>query len=351
MTPNIQKNSYQTDRLNSIGPVLSANSFVYLFPEYYNPLMERIILGVESDIESNLKSNSLDTQRWNLNFKLSVAQLDHLTKLDNQVACDRLPLDFNGSNIITTLFKDDYQAIPAWVSWYSNLGFDGFILYYNGKLDAIREFLSDHLAGLSVNLMFVEWDVSYWSWYESEHPATRIEMHLRHHAQPLMQNHALYLSKSRFKNIAFFDLDEYLIAPDICRHLTELASGLDTVIFESRWAELRPLKRDKPFSAADLQLNLDKFNGKASWLPNFFGFEVFVDSNNVSFPSRTKYISNLDKLAIAGVHLPHVFVSSEQGRVALERQNFFLHFHNFTGKPREGLGLATERWNSLAQDY
>ena len=101
-----------------------------------------------------------------------------------------------------TLFKNDYQLLKKYLEYYSNLGIECFILYYNEKItdDFVNEI--NIINQSKFKIILIEWDYEYWCYYNEK------EKH--HHSQVMAINDSLYILKNYCNYILFNDLDEYI---------------------------------------------------------------------------------------------------------------------------------------------
>jgi len=133
---------------------------------------------------------------------------------------------------MSTLFKNDYYVLPAYIFYYFSLGCSSFRLYYNGKIEeylkmeGVAEFLD--LLPCDVQIEFVEWDYPYW---------TSKNGSFRHASQMQSLNDAYLRSKYRFEYIYFNDLDEYLALPfSKFANIFELNKDIDVFRFANKWS-------------------------------------------------------------------------------------------------------------------
>ena len=227
-----------------------------------------------------------------------------------------------------TLFKGDYRQLSCWIQHHALLGFERFILYFNGEVEDILPELSACPMLIDFDIHLVSWPFSYWV----EGTEMGIEGRLSfdgenadltnlsrdwHHAQQLMLNHAVVTLRDTTEWLGIFDLDEYFHLPNSIS-LRELLKGSarDVMIFQSRWAEMT----DGALPSLD---DSHEF---------FTQRTVLAAPDWVPFPSRTKSIVRPEMIFGMGAHIPK---STSTGarilRVPPEHGGIY-HFHCFSGK-------------------
>lgn len=246
-----------------------------------------------------------------------------------------LPLTRKVTLTAATLFKNDYTQLETWVDYHAALGFERFVLYFNGELARILPEVAACAALRDRDVLLVPWPFAYWAEGLGLGAEGLIAVHGAqadlsqrgrdwHHAQQLMLNHALVVLRGTTDYLCFFDLDEYFrpatgvhSLADLCRH-----HGQDVYIFQSRWAEL-------PGSEVP------------AWGDDRHFFDrhpVLAAPEWVPFPSRTKYIARPECIASTGAHVPKATMAGTR-MVKVEPEVVGLyHFHCFSGKaPRRNL--------------
>jgi len=315
-----------------IGPFESNNRAVTLHPVYRDETglhNKRETLSRIGESSSSVLIDLIDRdQDKYINFIIEVnsnVSFQGACNSGNNQVESALPKLFRGTRCVATLFKNDYKLLPKWVAWYSRLGFDGFMLYYNGKISDIANFIDSNKNKFPANTLFIQWDVDYWSKYRDGHAGSLLPVHLKHHAQPLMLNHALYSLKGRFTEAAFFDLDEYLLITDKNKSLDHIMADNCAKIFLSKWAEIRATNPCVSSSLHPLEFLFERC-------------EVYVSEECVPFPSRTKYICQVEGTALAGIHRPEAIYKSNVESIPtihISNEAVVVHFHNFTGQIRD----------------
>ena len=103
--------------------------------------------------------------------------------------------------VAMTVCLHDYDLITAYINHYHNLGVEQFYIYYNGKLNDIKEKNKEVLKKFkNININFIELNLQYWDIRVKTTP---------HSAQVIAINDFLYLSKYFFDFVIFNDFDEY----------------------------------------------------------------------------------------------------------------------------------------------
>lgn len=224
-----------------------------------------------------------------------------------------------------TLFLGDFETMRAWVEYHALLGFDRFVLYYNGFLHDIMARVSEIPSLAGFDILFVQWPYSYWlEGAPPGHPPASF-----HHAQILMLSHALIYLRDVTDYVAFFDLDEYFeihgersVLGFVERHQK------DGYIFQSRWAE----------TAA----NMPSLRDGAEY---FQAVKVSVARQCVEFPHRTKYIGRPERIISTSAHYPF---RTTPGTVLVRIDpaiGSLYHFHAFTNNPVRGdIGVSPGDW-------
>ncbi len=242
-----------------------------------------------------------------------------------------------------TLFKGDYAQVRTWMDYHAALGFERFILYYNGKLDAILPELLHQQAILDKDVLLVQWPFSYWvqglglgveGLLAERGDQADLSERPRdwHHAQQVMLNHALVLLSGSTEYLGFFDLDEYfrldggVSLPDLVR-----VNDQDVYIFQSRWAELPSAHVPGLDDGAD-----------------FFDHEEIHVSDWVPFPHRAKYIARPGHILGTGAHVPKATVAGTKIVKVDTSVAGLYHFHCFSGKaPRRSFVNPTGEWQRV----
>jgi Glycosyltransferase family 92 len=247
-----------------------------------------------------------------------------------------------------TLFKGDYAQVRTWMDYHAALGFERFVLYYNGKLDAILPELLAQSSVTDKDVLLVQWPYTYWV----EGLGLGVEGLLAeqgeradlsrcgkdwHHAQQMMLNHALLLLQGSTEYLGFFDLDEYFRMEQPGALVDLLHRGQsDVYIFQSRWSEL---------ASGHVPALTDS--------AHFFAREeVLVSPDWVPFPGRTKYIARPQTILGTGAHVPKATVAgTKMVKVDTDLAGVY-HFHCFSGKAsRRQLVNPAGQWVSMPDFY
>ena len=202
-----------------------------------------------------------------------------------------------------TLFKNDYATLRAWVEYHSLLGFDRFVLYYNGYLGDILHQITAFPTILEKDIVLVQWPYSYWL---DCHPENKIQ----HHAQVLMLSHALMYLKETTEYLSFIDLDEYFVLP-FNSNIFEFVQKLqkDVYVFQSRWAETTKIP--------SLDDGCDFFCNE----------KVEVDKVWLEFPHRTKFIANPKAIITTNMHFPYRIIPNAEMVTVNASSGGIYHFY------------------------
>jgi hypothetical protein len=242
-----------------------------------------------------------------------------------------------------TLFKDDYAQLETWVDYHASLGFERFVLYYNGLLDALIPELFQSKLLRAQDLLLIAWPYSYWVEGQDLGAEGLIAQHGAnadlsksifdwHHAQQIMLNHALIYLRGSTDYLAFFDVDEYFMFFEK-RNIADFVrdNGRDIYIFQSRWAEV-------------VSQRVPSIGDSAAF---FASQQIVVAPNWEPFPSRTKYIARPEVVLSTGAHTPKIILQDASTvKVATELAGIF-HFHAFSGKADRRILINPEgKWIS-----
>lgn len=190
--------------------------------------------------------------------------------------------------VAMTLFKEDFNMIPAYVKYYKELGVEHFFMYYNKRMG------TDPLPELP-EVTYIEWD---WPYYNS---------HGHHWAQITAINDFLYWAKHFADYVLFNDLDEFIQVP------LDLVDDKLCYGFLNRFIEL-----ENPEQSIE---TYDSIKNKK--------FRMFDWSNE--FPRRSKCIVSASQTVAMGVHQPNIpRFNNENTKVLGE----FYHVCNFKGRTR-----------------
>jgi hypothetical protein len=141
---------------------------------------------------------------------------------------------------IMTLFKSDYNLIPAYIKHYKALGIKYFYFYYNYsytkfiQLENITEILHSINIDKDITCTFMEWNYDYWL----------NKRRSIHNAQSPAMTDMYYKSRYLSQYILFNDLDEYVYFEDKdVNKFDKLISkyhGIDVFQFKMYWATYVP---------------------------------------------------------------------------------------------------------------
>lgn len=239
-----------------------------------------------------------------------------------------------------TLFKGDYAQLRTWMDYHAAIGFERFVLYYNGRICKILPELLAQDAVREKDVLLVEWPFSYWvdglalgvegllAQYGDQADAS-LRLPDWHHAQQLMLNHSLLTLAGATEYLGFFDLDEYFRF-DVPVSLHDLLSGhgQDVYVFQSRWAELCSNRVPTLDDGAD-----------------FFDHENVQVSEWIPVPHRSKYICRPERILGTGAHVPKATVPGTTMVAVNPDVAGLFHFHCFSGKAsRRNMVNPTGAW-------
>ena len=194
---------------------------------------------------------------------------------------------------LTTLFKDDYKLFPNFHDYYKNQGVSHFFMYYNGKLT--KEII-DIFNFNDVTL--IEWNYRYFN------DNTCLYLH---HAQMGQMHHSIYrYGKNISEYMIFCDLDEYLHIKNCFNIKNYILSNkhIDKFGFCNKW------------SVTLDNIYLNKF-------PN-----IFLTSDTLSYPARSKNIYKINSINTIGIHDSHCYENDPESDI---NDNLILfHFYKLT---------------------
>lgn len=239
-----------------------------------------------------------------------------------------------------TLFKGDYAQARTWMDYHAAMGFERFVLYYNGPINAILPELLALDAVRHKDVLLVQWPFSYWVdglalgaegllAVHGDQADTSQRSRDWHHAQQIMLNHALLMLAGTTDYVGFFDLDEYfrfeapMSLPDLLK-----VNGQDVYVFQSRWAELMSNRVPTLGDGAD-----------------FFDHEEVQVSEWIPVPHRSKYIGRPECILGTGAHVPKATVPDTRMVAVSPDVAGLFHFHCFSGKAsRRNMVNPTGEW-------
>ena len=227
--------------------------------------------------------------------------------------------------MFTTLFKDDNYLLPLWIEYYSLIGVDHFIVYYNKKINkSLTDLLNKYLELNKVTL--IEWDFVHKlpEIQKLSDDVKLIEESLKvnyHHSQPMSMAHCLHKFGELTNWIGYFDLDEYLILKEFT-NIKSLLMNYDIkktvgVKFECRWADLKDCDISKEYYH-----KTDIFNK----------YNTFRKCKTEGDFYRTKCIVNPKNVIVCGVHRVKKYDKNKYTEYLLNNKTcYFIHFFNFSG--------------------
>lgn len=128
-----------------------------------------------------------------------------------------------------TLFKHDYKNTRLYIDYYYNYhGIKSYLLYYNGRIEVLREYL-DALTPLiptDCNVVFFGFDFPYWQTFCGKNDITQF---WAHSAQSIQLTHSAIVADSWSKSLMNVDYDEYL-KPDV--NFRDLLATYNAVLFQ-----------------------------------------------------------------------------------------------------------------------
>lgn len=246
----------------------------------------------------------LDLQYVNNNEEISIKYKDKTYEIN----LTQLNLEKNNIYCMT-LFKDDYQLLDKYLEYYSMLGVDSFLIYYN---DIIDDELIKKINAINkdkYNIYIFEWNFHYW-WKHLNNPK-------HHHSQTMAINDSLNILKNYSNYILYNDLDEYIKLDKGFNNLIENNKDIDIFQFKCRFCKMG---NDK-IKYSDFK---KKYNENNIILGNFW--EKF----------REKNLIKCKKFNIFGIH-EYIVNYTTDDNINLYDSGFFYHFLNFEEKFRPEL--------------
>ena len=215
-----------------------------------------------------------------------------------------------------TLFKNDYELLKRYLKYYSEMGVELFLLYYNAEID---DNIIKKIKDLNINnvkIYLFEWDYIYWWYYDGNLK--------HHHAQTMAINDSLNILKNYGNYILYNDLDEYFIL-DEYKNFNELINNnydnTDIFIFKNRFCTMGhyPIK----YKDLDEVFNMDEIIKGNYW--DKFREKNLIKSKNVN---------------VMGIH--EYFPKFNDTMIIINEKTIseFYHILNFEEKHR--LNLMTE---------
>ena len=230
-------------------------------------------------------------------------------------------LDVSNNNILLgamTLFKDDYELLSQYISYYEKLGIGFFLFYYNDILtteiiNKIKNILKN--ANKSTIFYLIEWNYEYW-WKTSS-----IQNNKHHHAQTMALNNSLNIMKNFCKYVLYNDLDEYFILKkyNTFIDLINYNSNIDIFTFKNRFCTM-----------SNELISYNEFKDKYD--------ENKIITGNYWDCGREKNLFKIENINVMGVHC-HYAEFTDKPIMSMIVGEFY-HFVNFKEKDR--LYLMTE---------
>lgn len=272
---------------------------------------------------------------------------DKNNKFIKKIFCKKNLTDDTAQLTAATLFKNDYECLYAWIEYHAIIGFDYFIIYYNGFINDIINRIKLVPLFETLNILLIEWPFSYWvDGYEmgiegrlakeGDNITNIVITKDYHHAQQMMLNHARILFGKSTEYIAFFDLDEYFVSFDSV-HQESLKKLLiendgDVYIFQSKWSEI---END---ILPTLETGVSFFKNK----------DIYTKDTWEEIPKYSKFIAKPNRLHEVSAHIP--LICDENSKIYNVNPVIFgiLHFHRFSGKAsRRTLINPNNNWVKL----
>lgn len=211
-----------------------------------------------------------------------------------------------------TLFKDDYLLLKQYFKYYSNLGINHYLLYYNGNINnELIQFIEEINQMHNNTIYLMEWDYSYW-WQHTNNPK-------HHHAQTMAINDSLNILKNTSKYILYNDLDEYMkINYDSFQKLIDENKNIDVFIFKCIFCKMTE--------------NKIKYND----------FADVYDESKIIFGNywdkfREKNLIKSSEINVMGVHDPVEKFQDKNESLMKWSEGIFYHYINFEEKYRPEL--------------
>jgi hypothetical protein len=313
------------------------NELILIVPIYQDFILDekKLIIKSKTNNEPLILKESIKYIEYEgiiiLKYKLLENELvsNHIinVKYDKINQDFNLDVIFNNVNIlnedicISTLFKDDYYLLETWMNYYCEKNITDIYLYYNGKIDKIKNKLKITINKIinkysNLNINIIEWDFPYWN------NTTKF----KHHAQTGMLNHCLYFYAKNHYYWLNIDLDEYInYIPNINMDI------YDFYLFNNRWAKL---ENDENLNMC-INFNETKFYlGDIQSLikNNTMNINTMHIKNKIyTLINRTKWIINTTKFNAVGIHLPKLCSDNNYNNYNIYNDNlWFAHFSNWS---------------------
>jgi hypothetical protein len=228
---------------------------------------------------------------------------------------------YNEDISISTLFKDDYNLLETWINYYCSKNISDFYLYYNGKIENIKNNLEKIINNINnnININIIEWDYPYWNHPYKNHPYKTIKY--KHHAQTGMLNHCFYFYAKNHYYWLNIDLDEYINNINILNN--NYNYNYDLYLYNNRWAKL---ENDKDYNKC---INFEETKFYLGTKQDLFKNNININDDKIYYQTnRCKWIINTCKFNAVGIHLPKI---QNINIDTINNDNlWFAHFSNWT---------------------
>lgn len=108
----------------------------------------------------------------------------------------------------STLFKHDYKNTRLYIDYYYNYhSIKSYLLYYNGSIESIHEYISTLSTHADCNIVFFGFNFPYWQTFCGKNDYTT---YWSHSAQSIQQTHSAIIADSWSNSLMNIDYDEYL---------------------------------------------------------------------------------------------------------------------------------------------
>jgi hypothetical protein len=228
---------------------------------------------------------------------------------------------YDKNNVIAmmTLFKDDYELLPTYISHYKKLGIKHFYFYYNYsyqqliELKNISEILDNINSDNEINCTFIEWDHKYFEYVDGR---------TYHSSQCPAMFDMYYKAKHLFQYIYFNDLDEYLFFKDKdvnnFNEFIQKYNNIDIFQFNMYWSKYIIKNMMEVNSDGNLLISYSNFN-KDFNLNNF----VILEHHDETHKTQRSKMLLKTNLFGCGVHKETYKISTNESE-----EEIYLPYNN-----------------------
>jgi len=309
-----------------VADIFYTNDKIYVIGVNYKELEENTLTSVRKAFDLKFELDGRKCEHTNISAEYGSADRFLIFLISNQSGMDSkvFGIEFEGAmyffNLnskdhfleekvvaelsMMTLFKGDYQLIPAYVQHYYDLGVSHFSLYYNGQLNNLltcpkaKEIFDELENNKNINVTLVEWNYPYWF---------KDEGYTIHSiAQMLALVDMLYRSKLSFPYVFFNDLDEFCFLEDCYEgrliNIIRQHVMIDCFQFNMYWSQYLKCKDNNNLSVNDFQtISYADFNEDFD-INNFEKLDYFINDD-----WRTKCILKTSSIFGLNPHRPKPF--------------------------------------------